>query len=78
MVRESAVTDVSDTYRMYATIAADMAADETEPVRCASLLEMAQAWQRLADKAEESGFDRPPEPRVVLQQQQPQPDDDRK
>jgi hypothetical protein len=66
-----------DTYRMYATIAAGMAADETDPGRCASLLEMAQAWQRLADKADRSADETPAPPSVVLQQQQPQPDGDK-
>lgn len=36
---------------MYANLAADMAADETDPGRRASLLEMAQAWRNFADKA---------------------------
>jgi hypothetical protein len=68
----------ADTYRMYATIAADLAAAETDPARRVSLLEMAQAWQRLADKEE-----RPPPPQThaqaqqpAQQQQQPQQDND--
>jgi hypothetical protein len=44
----------AQTYRMYASIAADMAAEATDPGRRASLLEMAQAWRTLADKAEQS------------------------
>jgi hypothetical protein len=59
-----------DYYRMYATIAADMAAETTDPGRRASLLEMAQAWQRLADKVGEG-----PQ-HAVQQQQQPQPDNE--
>ena len=55
-----------DTYLMYAKIAADLAADEPDQGHRASLLEMAQAWQRLADGDA---------PRGAQQQQQPQPDD---
>jgi hypothetical protein len=55
-------------YRMYATIAAEMAADTADPGRRVSLLEMAQAWRALADK--EEGH-------VAQQQQQPQPEDDK-
>jgi hypothetical protein len=44
----------TDTYLMYAKIAADLAADETDPGDRASLLKMAQAWQKLADEAEQS------------------------
>ncbi|MGB6661213.1 MAG: hypothetical protein WBE90_19555 [Xanthobacteraceae bacterium] len=53
---------------MYATIAAEMAADTADPGRRVSLLEMAQAWRALADK--EEGH-------VAQQQQQPQPEDDK-
>jgi hypothetical protein len=55
----------ADTYRMYAKIAAELVAEEDDPGSRASLLEMAQAWQKLAD--EEA-------PSVAQQQQQPQPD----
>jgi hypothetical protein len=61
------VVDPVHYYRMYARIAADIAADTTDPGRRASLLEMALAWRTLAEKAEG--------PRVAQQQQQPQPDD---
>jgi len=54
---------------MYAQIAVDMAADEANSGRRASLLQMAQAWRDLADKDA---------PRVAQQQQQPQPDDEKK
>jgi hypothetical protein len=47
----------TDTYRMYAKIAADLAADETDPNDRASLLEMAEAWQTLADEAEKAERD---------------------
>jgi hypothetical protein len=57
-----------ETYRMYATIAADLAAEATDTGRRVSLLEMAQAWRALAD--EEEGSD------VAQQQQQPQPDNE--
>jgi hypothetical protein len=64
---------------MYATIAADMAADTTDPDKRASLLEIAQAWQELAEKE-----DRPVPPQThaqaqqrAQQQQQPQSDDDK-
>jgi hypothetical protein len=60
------VIDPADYYRMYARIAADLAADTADTARRASLLEMAQAWRNLADKAEGA-------PHVVQQQQQPQP-----
>jgi hypothetical protein len=53
---------------MYATIAAEMAAETTDPGRRASLFEMAQAWRALAEK--EEGH--------VTQQPPPQPDNDRK
>jgi hypothetical protein len=60
------MTDPADFYRMYAQIAVDMAADEAEPGRRASLLQIAQAWRNLADKDA---------PRVDQQQQQSKPDD---
>jgi hypothetical protein len=56
-------------YRMYATIAVDMAADAANADRRVSLLAMAQEWRRLADKAEGPQ-------QVVQQQQQPQPDNE--
>ena len=56
----------TDTYLMYAQIAVDMAADEADPGRRASLLQIAQAWRDLADKDA---------PHVA--QQQLQPDDDK-
>jgi hypothetical protein len=59
-----------DYYRMYASIAADMAADAADAGHRASLLEMAQAWQKLAEKSEA--------PRAVQQQQQPQSNDNDK
>jgi hypothetical protein len=51
---------------MYAKIAADLAADETDSGHRAQLLDMAQAWQKLANEDA---------PRVAQQQQQPQPND---
>jgi hypothetical protein len=49
------VSDIAQYYRMYATVAADMAAETTDPVRRETLLEIAQAGQRLlAEKAEQS------------------------
>jgi hypothetical protein len=48
---EVRVVDPTFTYLMYAQIAADLAADEHDPIRRASLLEMAQAWQDLASGA---------------------------
>ena len=57
-----------ETYRMYAAIAGDMAAESTDPGRRVSLLEMARAWRALADKEEGS--------HVAQQQQQPQPDNE--
>jgi hypothetical protein len=51
---------------MYATIAAEMAAETADPGRRVSLLEMAQAWRALADK--EEGSD-------VAQQQEPDNDE---
>jgi hypothetical protein len=39
---------------MYATIAGDMAAETTDSRDRASLLEMAQAWQKLADAEDQS------------------------
>ena len=69
----------AETYKMYATIAEDMAAETTDPERRASLLEMAEAWQELAEKE-----DRPlplqthtPVQQPAQQPQQPQPDDDK-
>jgi hypothetical protein len=70
----------AETYRMYATVAEDMAAAETaDPGRRASLLKMAQAWHELAEKE-----DQPPPPQTrpearqpAQQQQQPQPGDDK-
>ena len=56
----------TDTYLMDAKIATDLAADETDPGDRASLLEMAQAWQKLADEGLVH---------AAQQQQQPQPDD---
>jgi len=41
-------------YRMYATIAADMAAEAADPSWRASLLEKAEAWRKLAEEAEQS------------------------
>ena len=68
----------AESYRMYATIAADMAAETTDPRHRASLLEMAQAWNELAEKE-----DQPPPPQThaqarqpAQQQQQPQPDNE--
>jgi hypothetical protein len=61
----------AQTYRMYAGIAADIAADNPDPGRRVSLLEMAQAWRVLADKE-----DGPPV--VQQQQQQPQSNDNEK
>jgi hypothetical protein len=49
-------------YRMYAAMAADMAAEATDPGSRATLLEIAQTWRNLADKEEQS---------------QPQPDDEK-
>jgi hypothetical protein len=63
------VIDPSDYYRTYARIAADMARETTHPGHCASLLEMAQVWRKLADKHTS---------RVARHQPQPQPDDDKK
>jgi hypothetical protein len=57
----------TDTYLMYAQIAVDMAADEADPGRRASLLQIAQSWRNLADKDAS---------RAVQQQQQPQPDNE--
>jgi hypothetical protein len=59
----------ADTYRMYAKIAADLAADEADPGSRASLLDMAQAWKKLADQEA---------PRVAQQQQQQQPGNNEK
>jgi len=68
----------AQTYKMYAAIAVDMVAETTDPARRASLLEMAQLWQELADKEEQ-----PPAPQIdtqaqqpAQQQQQPQQDND--
>jgi hypothetical protein len=47
---------------MYAAMAADMAAEATDPGSRATLLEIAQTWRNLADKEEQS---------------QPQPDDEK-
>jgi NAD-dependent oxidoreductase involved in siderophore biosynthesis len=55
---------------MYASIAADMAADAADAGHRASLLEMARVWQKLAEKSEA--------PRAVQQQQQPQSNDNDK
>lgn len=52
-------------YRMYAANCAEMAAESADPRRRAALLEMAQAWRGLAEKAERLS-------RTVQQQQQPQ------
>lgn len=52
-------------YRMYAANCAEMAADAIDSSRRAALLEMAQAWRTLAEKAERTQ-------RVAQQQQQPQ------
>ena len=49
-------------YRMYAEIAAGMAAETTDPGRRVSLLEMAQAWRALADKEEGSHVAQQPRP----------------
>jgi hypothetical protein len=57
----------TDTYLMYAQIAADMAADEANSGRRSSLLQMAKAWRELADEGA---------PSVAQQQQQPQPNDE--
>lgn len=40
---------LGNTYRVYARIAADMAAATSDLGHRVSLLEMAQAWQRLAN-----------------------------
>jgi hypothetical protein len=40
----------AQTYRMYAEMAVDMAADTTDQTNRVSLLEIAQAWQKLAEK----------------------------
>jgi hypothetical protein len=62
--------DPAQTYRMYATVAADMAADTIDPGIRASLLKMAEALRGLADKEEGGSVQQ------QQQQQQPQPDDD--
>jgi hypothetical protein len=54
VVKGFAVIDLAAYYKMYAGIAADMAADTIDPARRASLLEMAQAWRTLAEKEEQS------------------------
>ena len=59
----------TDTYLMYAQIAVDMAAHESDPGRRASLLQIAQEWRDLANEDP---------PRVAQQQQQPQPDNEKK
>jgi hypothetical protein len=61
----------AETYRMYAAIAADMAAETTDPTHRASLLEMAQAWHELPP-ATHAQVQQP-----AQQQQQQQPDDDK-
>ena len=66
-------------YRMYAAIAADTAAEATDPGSRATLLERAQTWRNLADKEEQS---QPPQmptqaQQAAQQQQQPQPDDEK-
>lgn len=43
----------ADFYRMFASIAADMAVDATDPVQRTSLLELAQTWRTLADEQEQ-------------------------
>jgi len=69
----------ADTYRMYATIAADMAAETTDSRHRASLLEMAQAWHELAEKEDQplplQAHAQAQQP--AQQQQQPQPDEDK-
>jgi hypothetical protein len=50
---------------MYAANCAELAAETSDPSRRASLLEMAQAWRVLAERAEKFR-------RAVQQQQQPQ------
>ena len=62
------MSNPTDTYLMYAQIAVDLAADEADPGRRASLLQIAQSWRNLADKEA---------PRAAQQQQQPQSDDDK-
>lgn len=54
-------------YRMYAAHCAEMAAEFPDPARRASLLEMAQAWRALAERAEKTR-------RAGQQQRQSQPD----
>jgi hypothetical protein len=61
-------------YRMYAEIAAGMAAETTDPGRRVSLLEMAQAWRALADKEAWRALADKEEGSHVAQQ--PQPDND--
>jgi hypothetical protein len=61
------VSNPTDTYLMYAQIAVDLAADEADPGRRASLLQIAQSWRNLAGKEA---------PRAAQQQQQPQPQSD--
>ena len=62
----------TDTYLMYAQMAVDMAADESDSGHRAALLQMAKAWRDLADK------DTPHVAQQQQQQQPPQPDDDKK
>ena len=69
----------AQTYKMYAAIAVDMVAETTDPARRASLLEMAQLWQDLADKEEQppaSQIDTQAQQPAQQQQQQPQQDND--
>jgi hypothetical protein len=58
------VTEPAAYYKLYAANCAEMAAESSDPGRRASLLEMAQAWRILAERAEKRG--------AVQQQQQPQ------
>lgn len=54
------VAEPIEFYRMYAANCAEMAAEVTDLGRRAALLEMAQAWRALAEKAERA-------PRAVQQ-----------
>lgn len=62
---EGKVTEPVAFYRMYAADCAAMAAEVSDTGRRARLLEMAQAWLRLAERVESA-------PHVTQQQQQPQ------
>jgi hypothetical protein len=51
------LSEVAACYRLYAVYCAELAQNSLEPGRKVALLNMAQAWVRLADQVERDGDD---------------------